>query len=45
MIPKNWKIGRNQLEKKTGSQVLGSWNEEVRANSSFYKVGEAANCS
>ncbi len=25
----------------TGSQVLGSWNKEVRADSSFYRVWEA----
>ena len=25
-----------------GSQVLGSWNKEVRTDSSFYRVREAA---
>ncbi len=38
-----------QVRKGTGSQVLGSWNQEVRADSSFYRVWEAtliavANC-
>ena len=37
------------VQKGTGSQVLGSWNEKVRADSSFYRVWEApvaavANC-
>ncbi len=27
--------------KETGSQVLGSWNKEARANSGFYRVREA----
>ena len=28
--------------KGTGSQVLGSWNSEARADSSIYRVWEAA---
>ncbi len=27
---------------ETGSQVLGSWNKEARADSCFYRVREAA---
>ncbi len=27
--------------KETGSQVLGSWNKQVRADNSFYRVREA----
>ncbi len=31
-----------RVRKETRSQVLGSWNKEARANSSFYRVWEAA---
>ncbi len=31
-----------RVQKGTGSQVLGSWNEEARVDSSFYRVWEAA---
>ena len=52
MLPQDWAVvGQSEtiadtryfpVRKGTGSQVLGSWNEEVRADSGLYRVKEAA---
>ncbi len=40
-LPDTAPVRKCRVRKETGSQVIGSWNKEARANSSFYRVREA----